>query len=98
MGIDVSTHKPDGTKTPWEKVETPPEDTQPTTPSKQLYLVRHNQVEGQRLHWSLETANVEGGDLEGNVYQVLGDAEFMEYRPSQVRAQSFTLCNSLKRC
>lgn len=54
-------------------------------PSKQLYLVRHNQAEGEPLHWSLETADVEGGDLDGNVYQVSGDAEFMDYRPYQVR-------------
>lgn len=91
---DVRTHKPDGTTTAWEKVELPPDDTQPPPPCKQLYLVRHNQAEGEPLHWSLETANVEGGDLEGNVYQVSGDAEFMDYRPNQVRAPRFRLRNS----
>ncbi|KAI3394827.1 hypothetical protein diail_2164 [Diaporthe ilicicola] len=80
----VRTHKSDGTKTAWKKVETPPENDIPSaSPSKQLYLVRHNQAEGEPLHWSLETADVEGGDLDGNVYQVSGDAEFMDYRPSQ---------------
>ncbi|KAL1858047.1 hypothetical protein Daus18300_010159 [Diaporthe australafricana] len=81
---DVRTHNSDGTKTAWKEVETPPDDiTSAASPSKQLYLVRHNQAEGEPLHWSLETADVEGGDLDGNVYQVSGDAEFMDYRPYQ---------------
>lgn len=50
--------------------------------------MRHNQAPGEPFHWSLETADVEGGDLEGNVYQVSGDAEFMDYRPNPVRAQN----------
>lgn len=49
--------------------------------------MRHNQAAGEPFHWSLETADVEGGDLEGNVYQVSGDAEFMDYRPNPVRAR-----------
>lgn len=94
-GIDVRTHNPDGTKTAWKKVEAPPDNTQPASTCKQLYLVRHNQAEGEPFHWSLETADVEGGDLEGNVYQVSGDAEFMDYRPNQVRTPVFNLRNSL---
>lgn len=85
--IDVRTLNPDGTKTAWNKVEAPPDNTQPDSRTKQLYLVRHSQAEGEPFHWSLETADVEGGDLEGNVYQVSGDAEFMDYRPNQVRAR-----------
>lgn len=95
-GIDVRTINPDGTKTAWKKVEAPPANTQPDSRTKQLYLVRHNQAEGEPFHWSLETADVEGGDLEGNVYQVSGDAEFMDYRPNQVRAPSFELCSPLE--
>lgn len=87
INADVRTRNSDGTKTAWKKVESPVDNKQPTSQMKQLYLVRHNQAEGEPLHWSLETADVEGGDLEGNVYQVSGDAEFMEYRPNQVRAQ-----------
>lgn len=91
MSIDVRTRNPDGTKTAWKKVEAPPDSMQSDSPTKQLYLVRHNQAEGEPCHWSLETANFEGGDLEGNVYQVSGDAEFMDYRPNQVRAPNFKL-------
>ncbi|KAK7698603.1 hypothetical protein SLS64_012342 [Diaporthe eres] len=84
---------PDGTKTAWKKVEAPPTNTQPDSRTKQLYLVRHNQAEGEPFHWSLETADVEGGDLEGNVYQVSGDAEFMDYRPNQDGVPVPTLSN-----
>ncbi|KAG6358195.1 hypothetical protein INS49_014079 [Diaporthe citri] len=89
----VRTLNPDGTKTAWKKVEAPPDNTQPDSRTKQLYLVRHNQAEGEPFHWSLETADVEGGDLEGNVYQVSGDAEFMDYRPNQDGVPVPTLSN-----
>lgn len=89
----VRTINPDSTKTAWKKVEAPPANTQPDSRTKQLYLVRHNQAEGEPFHWSLETADVEGGDLEGNVYQVSGDAEFMDYRPNQDGVPVPTLSN-----
>lgn len=91
---DVRTLNADGTKTAWKKVEAPPDTSQPASASKQLYLARHNQAEDEPFHWSLETADVEGGGLEGNVYQVSGDAEFMDYRPNQVR-RSWELCSLL---
>src|SRR6266487_4158462 len=44
-----------------------------------LSLVRQNQVDNEPTHWSLYVAR-EGEP--GRLYQVKGDAEFMEYRPS----------------
>lgn len=73
-----------GTKGPWQKVEKPVK-AQPGPPSRQLYLVRLRQTEGEPHHWCLTTCDALNGDFYGNVYQVHGDAQNMEYQPNVVR-------------
>ncbi|WEW60772.1 hypothetical protein PRK78_006260 [Emydomyces testavorans] len=53
------------------------EDT--VTPFAQLSLVHQKQADGEPLHWSLFVARE---NEEGMVYQVKGDAECMNYKPS----------------
>ena len=90
MGTDTRTINTDGTKGPWQKVEEPVV-AQTGPASRQLYLVRLRQTEGEPYHWCLTTCDAVNGDFYGNVYQVKGDAQDMEYQPNVVRIHHCSL-------
>jgi hypothetical protein len=78
----------------WSRIEPPP----PAPSELTLSLVLETQSFGEPDHWSLFVAS-EGGT--GKVYQVKGDAEFMQYEhaegvdilTSECLKTAYTLCN-----
>ncbi|SPO06305.1 uncharacterized protein DNG_08994 [Cephalotrichum gorgonifer] len=70
-----------GVEGKWKEVPSNPDlETPKDEGSKRLYLVLENQAEGEPRHWFLFACDGESTDAVGRVWQVTGDATYMQYK------------------